>query len=699
MINPAFFLILVLTGSMWGWQPVRASQPTDTLKTLAQVKPIDRRIRAAQMLTVYQPLQHLQWEGQKVNARGIAYFPIDNFDVTSISESDLSIARSSHDPHKLAQTLAKLGLSHQIQGEFDRAIAYYREGLEIAKNNSDRELKLIILGNIGLAHVQSGDYSAEAIDYLQAYLQLTAGSSALKSQALGNLGNAYFGADLYVKAIETHQSRLKLTRQIQDRAGTAKTLSDLGIIYQALGDPNKAIEYQQQALNIAQQLANRSISALALANLGIIYQSQSNYPQAAKYHQQRLEIAHQLQDLPGEAEALANLGGVAYFQGDYPKAIELYEQGWKIAWNVLHDAEILYRIRGNQGLVYAQMGNAERAMAAYQEYYRYAYSRSSRREEGIAKINAAAMRFQAGDLAGAAKGLRAAIEVWESLRARLGSNDGFKISIFDSQNTPYSNLQSVLVAQKLPDTALEISERGRARAFAELLDRRLAAISKVKATPRPPLSSPSIAQIKQIARNHRATLVEYSIIPGNFNVGGKLETHDAELLIWIVQPTGSVTLRRVDLQPLWQCPGEGQACPQTLSNLVAIGRKHLLELDSGNGNGKPLQRLHQLLIQPIADLLPPDPSARVTFIPQSSLFILPFAALEDASGKFLIERHTISIAPSIQVLDLTDRQSSGCLPHASCGQSYHAKSYLTCGGISTSITAATWLGAGSQSDL
>jgi CHAT domain-containing protein len=59
------------------------------------------------------------------------------------------------------------------------------------------------------------------------------------------------------------------------------------------------------------------------------------------------------------------------------------------------------------------------------------------------------------------------------------------------------------------------------------------------------------------------------------------------------------------------------------------------------------------LIQPINDLLPQDANAHVILIPQRSLFVVPFATLQDATGKFLIEQHTISISPSIQVLDIT----------------------------------------------
>ena len=70
----------------------------------------------------------------------------------------------------------------------------------------------------------------------------------------------------------------------------------------------------------------------------------------------------------------------------------------------------------------------------------------------------------------------------------------------------------------------------------------------------------------------------------------------------------------------------------------------------------PLQKLHGILIDPIADLLPQDPNEQVIFIPHKELFFVPFPALQDKEGKYLIEKHTITTAPAIQVLDLTRKQ-------------------------------------------
>ncbi|NEO22581.1 CHAT domain-containing protein, partial [Moorena sp. SIO4A5] len=70
-------------------------------------------------------------------------------------------------------------------------------------------------------------------------------------------------------------------------------------------------------------------------------------------------------------------------------------------------------------------------------------------------------------------------------------------------------------------------------------------------------------------------------------------------------------------------------------------------------NSNPLQQLYQLLITPIVDVLPINPSDRIIFIPHQELFLVPFAALLDDNHKFLIENHTILTAPSIQSLWFT----------------------------------------------
>jgi len=618
-----------------------------------------------QPLSIYQPLLDIPWEGQFVNSKGIAYFSTeevtDGYLMRTSAERDLQLAQTSSERKSEAKAFSTIGLGYHVEGEYDKAVESYKKSLAIAKDN-EHDLEVMLLGNLGLAYSRLGDYY-EAINYLNEYWGYTwhkgynynGTDPRLGGVALANIGNAYYAADLYAKAIEYHQKRLALSQEIKDRKGEGKALGDIGIVYQALGDSEKAIASQQKYLAIAREVKDSVGEIQALSNLGIASQTLNDYPKASESLQQALNIAQQIKNRREQAKALSNLGGVNYFLGNYAKAIELYEQAWNIVWNNINDGRLLYAIRGNEGLAYFQMGNYPKAIELYQQYFKLSSAYSDRRGEGVARNNLALANLQSGNMAGAEKDLMEGINVWESLRARLDSNDAYKVSIFETQNPIYSNLQKVLVSQNKPEAALEISERGRARAFVELLARRLSSNSKAN----PTITPPTIEQIKQIAKQQNATLVEYSIIKENFKVQNQLQTHESELYVWVVKPTGEVAFRKADLKPLWQQQN------LTLEDIVIQGRESMgvrgrgltmVPKGEARGSTKQLPRLYELLIQPIAELLPPDPAAHVIFIPQGSLFLVPFAALQDSTGKFLIEKHTILTSPSIQVLDLSYQQ-------------------------------------------
>ncbi|BAY24687.1 hypothetical protein NIES2100_44820 [Calothrix sp. NIES-2100] len=172
------------------------------------------------------------------------------------------------------------------------------------------------------------------------------------------------------------------------------------------------------------------------------------------------------------------------------------------------------------------------------------------------------------------------------------------------------------------------------------------------------VNPPTVEEIKQVAKKQNATLVQYSIISEEVKIEGKQQSQESEIYIWVIPPNGEISLRRVDLKT-WR-----EKEKTTLADLIkqiqqingsGIERNKGIVVQPGvkENSAKLLwKQLHQLLIQPIAELLPNKPESRVIFIPQDKLFLVPFAALQDANNKYLIEKHTISTAPSIQLLDL-----------------------------------------------
>jgi len=585
-------------------------------------------------------------------------------------QQSLAIIREVPNRPDESGALGRLGNVYENLGDYTKAIDYHKQSLVIAKDIKDRQGEGAALNNLGNAHKALGDYP-KAIDYHQQSLAILREVNDHQGEgaALGNLGVDYKNLGEYAKAIDYQQQRLAIAREIKDRQGEGTALGNLGIAYKALGDYTKAIDYQQQRLAIARAIKDRRGEGAALNNLGNAYNALGEYTKAIDYHQQSLAITKDIKDRQGEGAALGNLGNVYFYLGDYTKAIDYHRQNLAIAKRCC-EAQIAREIKdrqgegtalGNLGIAYNALGDYAKAIDYQQQSLVITKAIPDRDGEATALNNLGIALGNSGNLAEAQKTLMQGIQVNESLRAGVGSNDTNKVSIFEEQARTYRLLQKVLIAQNKTDAALEIAERGRARAFVELLARQLST-NPTEATT---ITPPTIEQIQQIAKAQNATLVQYSIIYDDFKVQGKEQSHESELYIWVIKPTGEVTFHRSDLKLLWQ--QQNSSLAQLVFNsrdsigvrglpIVGVVPRPGRQQNQEASLTQQLQQLHKLLIEPITDLLPTDPNAHVVFMPQGDLFLVPFPALKDKDGKYLIEKHTLLTAPSIQVLELTRQQ-------------------------------------------
>ena len=477
-----------------------------------------------------------------------------------------------------------------------------------------------------------------------------------QGESLNCLGVAYRRLGDDGKAIQYREQHKDLILKIGDPEAKAKSQYDLGIVYAEVGDYDRAIDSLNESLKIARQIHNLQIEGEALADLGGVNRNQGKNDEAINYLNQSLAIVKKLAILPTQSRVLYQLGVVHHAQGELSKAIDYYQQSFVIAQQI-DDPRLAAAASSGLGFAFENQGNYSKAIKFHQQGIAIAQKRDEHQIEAGALNNLGHTLLISGNpghLREAERQLRHAIEIFDTLRS--GLNDTYKGSLFDTQVLTYNLLQQVLVAQNKFEAALEISEWGRARPFVDLMVTRLSALHPLSAKPL------TIEKIRQIAREQNATLVEYSIVPDEFVGMGKLRGKAFELFIWVVQPTGEVAFRRKKLK---QGPSQ-QSENITLDDLVLESRESIGVRGRGSidivpllkiSQTKRLQELYQLLIQPIAGLLPRDPNAHVIFLPHESLFLIPFPALQDASGKYLVEQHTILTAPAIQILELTHQQS------------------------------------------
>ncbi|WP_322732528.1 CHAT domain-containing tetratricopeptide repeat protein [Nostoc sp. ChiQUE01b] len=501
----------------------------------------------------------------------------------------------------------------------------------------------------------------------------------------------YYSLGQYSKALEFLQQALAIRKHIGDRAGEGTTLNSIGSVYDNLGQYLKALKFYEQALDIHREVGNKIEEGNTLDNMAGVANILELKPEALKLFQQALEIRKQIGDRLGEATTLNNIGLVYKSSEEYAKALDSFQQAREIDKQIGNKSGEGTTLN-NIGSVYSDLGQYPKALEFYQQAL--AINKQLGNKDGEASIlsNIGYVYVKTDKLTKAIENISAAIDAQELLRP--GLKDADKISIIDTQINTYKVLQQAYINQNQHEKALEISERGRARAFVELLAEK----QKTQVQPKP-----TINQLKQIAKDQNATLVEYSIINEEFKIEGKKQWLESQLYIWVIKPTGEVKFQSVDLkkqnttiasliprfrkslylssrsagEPIFK-PGDrvrfkDDGADAQLWEVISFDAQKreitvryptfapgltttrpITEVD--DSKQASLQELHKLLIEPIADLLPTKESDKIIFIPQEELFSVPFPALQDAKGKFLIEKHTILTAPSIQVLDLTRKQ-------------------------------------------
>lgn len=470
-------------------------------------------------------------------------------------------------------------------------------------------------------------------------------------------------------------------QQNQINAETDRLLKQ-GLQQIALQQFEPAIQSLKQAMQISQQLGDRKSTILALKHLNTALDNlEKSSPQQAK--EQREQILSTL-----------STNELAVFQG-LNNEFDLNLAGWQMIMDLGDD----HVKSGNYTAASEQYKKAGVIAEFPTEETGIAPLIIPKQERGILIAQARTLTKlgwtlgKLGDLPGAEKTLRASGEIWSELWQKtqrddqkqqldvISGSDAIRLKIFDigeQQALTYTYLQSILVKLKQQNQALAASEQVRTTALIDDLGFRLSRLPRQELGSKPV----TLKELQQVARLQNTTLVEYSIIYEDIVDNNRYRDDDTDafssgastakqfiqiqelslesllpkptkLFIWVIQPTGKVDFRAVDLK-LLKKPFT-QMLIDSRESMGVRGRSSSISIEPIDDKQQltQLHQLYQLLIQPIAELLPRDAQNKVIFIPHRSLTLVPFAALQDEHGKYLIEKNTISIAPSIRSLSLT----------------------------------------------
>ncbi len=425
----------------------------------------------------------------------------------------LSIFQAVGERRGESATLNSLGVLFLFQGKRKEALPYLERAYEIQRALGLRRQEAVSLYNIGAVYHELGEQQ-KALDYLDRALQL---QSEIKDQAveaatLQMIGSVYMELGEKQRALEYFNQARPLLRSTGGPAQEALAIYTIGGIYDTFGDRQRALDSYQQALSLWRAAKDPALQAAALRSIGDLYLLLGEPQLALEHFNQVFELRRKLGNPFEEAMALNSLGVASIALGEKEKALEYFDRALALAKDnrritaiSLKATTLIYNERGEHRKT---LDNLNRALALTREiadrpveaellhdlgwthhalkqpaqardYLNQAlelYRRIGNRSGQAGALYALArLEFDAGDLDAARSRVETALEIAESLRSKLGSQE-LRASYFASVQSYYSFYVRVLMKMHerqsdrgFDGEALQASERARARSLLEIL--------------------------------------------------------------------------------------------------------------------------------------------------------------------------------------------------------------------------------------
>jgi tetratricopeptide (TPR) repeat protein len=134
------------------------------------------------------------------------------------------------------------------------------------------------LSNIGVAHVQAGDYRGSVKFFEDALgLAKAIGDRRGIRICLNNTASALNNMGKREEAAAVLKEALRYAKDAEDRYGLRVVYSNLGYTYRMLGDTRRALEYYTLALGTAQQINDRQGEAISKYWISSLQEGRKRY--------------------------------------------------------------------------------------------------------------------------------------------------------------------------------------------------------------------------------------------------------------------------------------------------------------------------------------------------------------------------------------------------------------------------------------
>lgn len=364
-----------------------------------------------------------------------------------------------------------LGYAYRLLSDYGRARDLYQHALELRKQAGDGPGEAQTLTNLGALAYLLGE-NQQALAYYERALPLrrTEGNAQEEALLLSNMGEVFALWSDHQKALDYFRQALPAQRQTGDRLRESLTLSNIGLVYNNTGQSREALKFFDEALAAARTSGNRRVEARILVNRGAASRDLGDLAAALASYEQALALQRKAGDRLGESETLNAIGVILMRQGGDEQALQQYRQALSLQQAVGSRRTQAVTLN-NIAAVLLRRGALDEAFTAVTESVRLRRAVQDRRGEADSLLGLARVHRRRGNLNEALSAGEAALEIVESLRTKLVSQE-MRASSFAATLEMYEFVTAALMeleADRPGATnaarAFHVAERARARAL------------------------------------------------------------------------------------------------------------------------------------------------------------------------------------------------------------------------------------------
>lgn len=485
--------------------------------------------------------------------------------------------------------------------------------------------------------------------------------ASAEAALLHTWGDREYAAGRLASALQQYQAARHVFEGCAcDDAALATLLVSMGRLERIQGQPQLALKDYALALKLQKRTDSKDPYILQTMNaMAVAYDAMGRVHEALVTYQHALAEAERMQATEFIPFLKGNMGGQYLKSKEYAPAARLLKDA--IA-STSSNYLLCFR--------YAQLSEAQLALAEPKDALASASQalplcrKAGDKDPLVDALEEHAKAAEAQQQYDTALAdVSEAMALREEIRSHLVPDDARKRGYNERIQGLYDTSIDLLTRMGRSREALETAEKGRARAFLDLMGTQqlpAGTIQNLVAVDAPSYASyvsaapANTAQIVEVAQHYHSTVLAYW-------------ASEKALYIWVVTAKDEVVEKRVavtrkTLAALVASLSAPVSPTQAVATQVSEARAADLKARGGQladvrGASDACRKLYDLLIAPVERHLPRERGSLLTIIPHHELFRLAFAALTDAKGEYLVERFALHTVPAAALLRYTQENA------------------------------------------